>query len=220
MTAATYLPTLSVQTLGRLSPPQNLNQINMLDSNPNWPRYGLRRLLVSSLLLWMLLVGSPPSVAAQTCAEDSTAVNNRGAALAGDCTALLGLKDTLRGTATLNWATTEDMSNWDGITVAGTPDRVTGLSLISKSLTGTIPSTLGNLSALVSLLLYDNQLTGTIPSTLGNLSALKYLGLSNNQLTGTIPSTLGNLTNLTELDLRNNPTHRHHPVHIRHPAPL
>ena len=38
---------------------------------------------LSSLMLGMLLLGSPQSVAAQTCAENSTAVNNRGPALAG-----------------------------------------------------------------------------------------------------------------------------------------
>ena len=96
---------------------------------------------LSSLLLGMLLLGSPPSVAAQTCAENSTAVNNRGAALAGDCTTLLGLMDTLRGTATLNWATTLNMDSWDGITVAGNPARVTKLEDL-YDISGTIPAAL------------------------------------------------------------------------------
>ena len=46
-------------------------------------------------------------------------------------------------------------------------------------------------------------MTGTIPSTLGNLLPLTTLDLSNNQFTGTIPTTLGNLV-LSDLHLSNN----------------
>ena len=49
--------------------------------------------------------------------------------LVKDCQALLAAKDTLRGTATLNWSTGTAMSSWTGITTGGTPTRVTGLSL-------------------------------------------------------------------------------------------
>ena len=160
--------------------------------------------LLSSVLLGVLFLGSPPSVAAQTCAENSTAVNNRGAALAGDCTTLLGLKDTLRGTASLNWATSVNMDSWDGITVAGTPARVTELDFESGDLTGTLPSALGSLTGLTTLNFAQNFLTGTIPSTLGNLTNLTNLWLGDNQLTGTIPSQLGNLSNLAVLELEYN----------------
>ena len=44
-----------------------------------------------------------------------------------------------------------------------------------NTLTGTIPSTVGQLPKLVYLYLHVNQLTGTIPSTVGQLSSLKYL---------------------------------------------
>ena len=49
--------------------------------------------------------------------------------LVKDCQALLAAKDTLRGTATLNWSTGTAMSSWTGVTTGGTPARVTGLSL-------------------------------------------------------------------------------------------
>ena len=71
-------------------------------------------------------------------------------------------------------------------------------------MTGTIPSTLGNLTNLTHLRPHDNQLSGEIPSELGNLTNLTHLGLESNQLTGPIPSELGDLTNLTYLGLNSN----------------
>ena len=52
--------------------------------------------------------------------------------------------------------------------------------------------------------LYGNSLTGEIPSEIGNLTNLTYLQLRSNQLTGSIPPEIGNLTNLTYLSLSNN----------------
>ena len=78
------------------------------------------------------------------------------------------------------------------------------VSLSSNELTGSIPSQIGNLTNLKSLWLYSNQLTGSIPPEIGNLTALEWLGMSSNQLTGTIPLELGNLTNLTYLSLDGN----------------
>ena len=46
---------------------------------------------------------------------------------------------------------------------------------------------------------FINLLTGTIPSTLGSLSRLMTMQFYNNSLTGTVPSTLSRLTNLTKL---------------------
>ena len=70
----------------------------------------------------------PP--AAPTCTNGTVfadPADNR--ELVKDCQALLAAKDTLRGTATLNWSTGTAMSSWTGITTGGTPTRVTGLSL-------------------------------------------------------------------------------------------
>ena len=60
-------------------------------------------------------------------------------ALVHDCGSLLAAKSTLAGNATLNWGTATASTSWDGVTISGIPNRVTGLSLPSKSLTGTIP---------------------------------------------------------------------------------
>ena len=128
--------------------------------------------------------------------------NNPG--LVSDCAVLLAARDTLAGTATLNWAADTPMSEWDGVSYHGTPERVTELSLNSRSLTGEIPTELGNLSNLWDLNLNRNQLTGEIPTELGNLSNLTGLSLSSNQLTGEIPTELGNLSNLQRLNLHDN----------------
>ena len=71
-------------------------------------------------------------------------------------------------------------------------------------MTGPIPSALGNLTNLESLLLQENWLTGSIPSALGRLDNLEWLGLDGSvALTGSIPTEFGNLTNLRGLTLGN-----------------
>lgn len=45
----------------------------------------------------------------------------------------------------------------------------------------------------------DDGLNGTIPSSVGQLTALTYLGLGGNVLTGALPDTVGQLTMLTFL---------------------
>ena len=119
--------------------------------------------------------------------------------LVRDCETLMSLRDALAGTATLNWGFGAAMTSWDGVTVGGTPRRVTELNLTGHGLTGTIPPGLGGLTGLELLLLDHNTLTGGIPPELGDLSNLRELYLSFNGLTGPIPPELGNLSNLTVL---------------------
>ena len=124
-------------------------------------------------------------------------------ALMRDCVELLGLKDTLRGTAVLNWSVGTAIASWDGVTVAGTPSRVTKLLLSSESLTGSIPSSLERLQELTHLNLNGNSLTGEIPAVLGRLENLEELRLSGNSLTGCIPLPLKDVTtnDLSSLNL-------------------
>ena len=120
-----------------------------------------------------------------------------------DCTVLLGGKDTLRGTGTLDWSTGTAIGSWDGLTTAGTPTRVTKVELDDEDLTGTIPADLGSLSELTHLDLNDNSLTGDIPRELGNLHNLEEVRLSGNSLTGCIPDGLKDVTtnDLSSLNL-------------------
>ena len=121
-----------------------------------------------------------------------------------DCINLLAAKDTLRGTATLNWSVDTPISDWDGVTVQGSPSRVKRLVLVEDSLTGTLPPELGRLDGLEYLWLGYNQLTGEIPAALGGLASLKSLLFNRNRLTGAVPRELGGLSRLESLWLNEN----------------
>ena len=126
------------------------------------------------------------------------------AGLARDCEILLGLHDTLVGSATLSpaWSVSTDIDSWQGINLEAM--RVSHLELERKGLTGSLPAALGDLDGLTQLSLLDNTLTGEIPSELGSLSELNWLALSSNQLSGVIPSELGALVKLDYLLLQSN----------------
>ena len=130
------------------------------------------------------------------------AENNPG--LVADCEALLDARDTLAGTATLNWSASSPMAQWVGVTMVGSPTRVTSLVFVNAGLTGTMPAALGRLSGLRVLELIGNQLTGEIPAELGGLSQLESLWLPANQLTGNIPPELGELAVLWSLQIAGN----------------
>ena len=170
----------------------------------------LSALAVTGLLLLAFVVVTIRTATAQTtttptCAN-GTAVpdpdNNPG--LVSDCEALLASRDTLAGTATLNWAVDTPVAQWEGVTLGGTPSRVTELQLPYSRLTGEIPAELGTIETLRRLDLSSNQLTGGIPEELGSLDNLERLELSENQLSGQIPSELGGLERLVLLILNKN----------------
>ena len=128
---------------------------------------------------------------APTCAN-GTVIPNPAAhrALVKDCETLLAARDTLRGTAALNWATSTALSRWTGVRTGGTPTRVTGLHLAGQGLTGTLPTGLGRLFGLTTLNLSANRLSGDIPTALTWLVNLRELWLAGNALTGCLPPAL------------------------------
>ncbi len=126
--------------------------------------------------------------------------------LTNDCEALLESRPVLEGTngSRLNWSERRPMAQWEGITLRGTPRRVTRLDLMDVGLHGTIPASLSRLSELTHLNLRSNpDLTGEVPGELGNLSKLRLLNLHSNSHTGGVPD-LRNATLLEELYLANN----------------
>ena len=161
---------------------------------------------VLALLVAMMALAHPASAEgdAASCATGGAvpdAANNPG--LVSDCDALLEARDTLAGSGSLNWSTGASIGQWVGVTVIGSPLRVTKLTLGRKGLAGEIPEELGNLTNLQWLDLSGNELSGEIPPELGGLSNLQSLDLSFNELSGEIPAELGSLANLLELDLQN-----------------
>ena len=120
--------------------------------------------------------------------------------LVADCSVLLRAKDTLRGTAPLNWSSGVAIANWDGVGIGGSPPRVDGLALRGRGLDGSVPAELGELSGLKSLHLGVNRLTGEFPGEIGNLTNLHeiYAG-GGNRFTGGFPPELANLTELRHL---------------------
>ena len=144
------------------------------------------------------------TLSASVCVAGGAVADAANTGLVSDCEALLEARDTLAGSATLNWSEDTPISAWEGVTLGATPRRVTGLALGDNELSGSIPTGLGNLPNLRVLDLSRNELTGSIPAELGSLTNLTHLLLNNNQLTGPIPTQLGDLTNLEKLMLSHN----------------
>ena len=122
-------------------------------------------------------------------------------ATAPDCHALLEAEATFASSTSLNWSTFTPVESWQGVTVSRWSGRVVELDLFNSGLTGPLPLSLSQLSALEALNLSRNELTGGIPPELGLLTNLRELNLGENPLGGEIPPELGELTNLVELNL-------------------
>ena len=116
-------------------------------------------------------------------------LGNRG--LLADREFLLALRSPLVGVdGRLNWNVDTDTSRWDGVSLSGTPARVTSLNLSGRGLNGEVWGWLGSLSALNELRLDGNHLGGLIPSKLGLLENLTHLFLGGNSFEGCVPEIL------------------------------
>ncbi|KAK3278612.1 hypothetical protein CYMTET_13452 [Cymbomonas tetramitiformis] len=91
-----------------------------------------------------------------------------------------------------------EMSGWGarlgGCEMRGMLGRGRDRHLYSNSLTGTVPTELGEPTWMHYLYLYSNSLTGTVPTELGELTWMSQLHLYSNSLTGTVPTELGEPT--------------------------
>ena len=159
--------------------------------------------------LWLSgnrLTGSlPPELHALADKEASCLAAPAGSpGLRADCALLLANRDILAGDAQLNWSEDVPIEFWQGVTIGGSPERVTRLELWRSGLNGRIPPELGRLNRLAYLDLASNRLAGAIPPELGNLVDLRVLALDGNLLAGSIPPELGKLSRLTDLWLHGN----------------
>ena len=154
----------------------------------------------------LVVSGLPDAGEPQADCSTGGAVSNSGSnsEMVADCETLLGLRDALSGTTLLDWAADTPIEDWDGVTVSGSPKRVTEVALDESGLNGEVPGGLDRLTALTVLSLSGNSLRGSIPGELGSLSNLTELSIDNNQLTGSIPANLGDLANLETLSLNGN----------------
>ena len=93
--------------------------------------------------------------------HDATAISDKSnTGLMADCQALLAAKPHWEIPSKLNWSSSTAITQWDGITVGGTPERVTELVLEVNWLSGRIPAELGRLSNLEVLKVGSFELTG------------------------------------------------------------
>ncbi|KAM3747026.1 hypothetical protein ACB098_05G007400 [Castanea mollissima] len=111
-----------------------------------------------------------------------------------DVAAIMDIKQTLR-ISREDWQADPCVPielTWRGLTCNssdGTP-MIISLNLSSSKLTGEIPFSLSNLTALQYLDLSYNEFTGSVPKFLAQLPNLKTLNLSGNPLNGSIPEDL------------------------------
>ncbi len=183
--------------LGRLA---NLQILSLSKNNltgPIPPELGQLARLRALWLAGNRLAGSAPPALFAIAEHDLTHISfcipsypHVGPDLLADCTRLLADRDTLAGTARLNWSQYVPIGFWQGIAVGGSGGRVVKMDLAEQGLSGRIPPEFGGLDQLVSLRLSRNQLKGTIPPELGGLVELRTLALESNLLTGTVPPEL------------------------------
>ncbi|WOK91912.1 protein STRUBBELIG-RECEPTOR FAMILY 3-like [Canna indica] len=76
--------------------------------------------------------------------------------------------------------------------------------LSANQFTGSIPSSLSNLTLLTDMSVNNNHLTGDLPDAFSSLTGLINLDLSFNNLSGQLPASMGNLSSLTTLRVQNN----------------
>jgi len=108
---------------------------------------------------------------------------------------LLALRDRLAGRErTLNWHPDLPIEKWTGVTISGSPPRVTKLILPDSDLHGGLSGLLGNLTGLKEVRLDGNNLDGLIPSKLVQVD-LTHLFLGGNGLEGCVPPPLRALPN-------------------------
>ncbi len=103
---------------------------------------------------------------------------------------LLALRDVFAADPPLDWSVATLTETWEGVTLSGSPPRVTELDLSNRGLTGEIWGYLGDLTELQVLRLDGNLLRGWLPSKLQLLSKLKEVRLSGNIFAGCAPPRL------------------------------
>ncbi len=91
------------------------------------------------------------------------------------------------------------------VTAGGADSTIEELRASGNGLEGSLPANFGtDMGALRVLELESNAMTGTLPSSLSQMSALEEMRLTDNDITGTIPGDISTLENLQHLELDDN----------------
>ncbi|KAI3893853.1 hypothetical protein MKW92_013688 [Papaver armeniacum] len=98
--------------------------------------------------------------------------------------------------------------------------KLQNLQISSTNSTGSIPSSISNLSQLVSFSASWCSLRGSLPTSIYNLSRLQHLDVSGNNITSFVHSSISNLKDLHFLDLSFNKFQGHIPESICDIFPL
>ena len=148
-------------------------------------------------------------IVADASASSSAAAGNCGPDdNADDCTELTAFAASTNVAQVSNWTMDGKTSicDWEGVECASSVylGRPSQIKINSKGVKGFLPTEIGLLNGLIQLDLWDNSLSGTVPTTIGNLNPDELVGIymgDNWGLTGPIPEEISKLTDLADLDL-------------------
>lgn len=171
----------------------------------------MRKLFLIPFIIFSAFIFSNKTLTAQVAIQDSLA--------------LVDLYDSTDGsnwTTKTNWLT-GNVSTWYGITVSS--NRVTTISMSNNNITGIIPASFGDLTALQYLYLNTNKITAIpeeisgittlveiraqsnlfsqFPYFVGNMTQLNALWISGNSFGIDFPDTLYNLVNMQSFNISN-----------------
>jgi Leucine-rich repeat (LRR) protein len=147
------------------------------------------------------------SVATATIADDDTGL------VGHERQALIDLYNSTNGAGWFtrtNWRNPGDTDfndpgtecTWYGVSCDLTGQRVQSINLTGNNLTGSLPASIGDFTALDLFVLTENDIGGDIPAEVGTMAALTHLDLAYaGVMTGSIPPEIGKLSNLTHLYL-------------------
>ncbi|XP_047320995.1 phytosulfokine receptor 1-like [Impatiens glandulifera] len=153
------------------------------------------------LLVTLLLVGC------SQCHNNNNNNNLNPSCHSDDLTALNGFIDSLQSPSPIWRSSVTDSAccTWEGVT-CDSSDRVVGLQLAGKKLSGKLPASLSGLVYLKTLNLSNNFFTDSVPVQLFRFPNLQLLDLSHNQFSGYLTTwdMSQNSTTLELLDLSHN----------------
>jgi Leucine-rich repeat (LRR) protein len=136
----------------------------------------------------------PPEIGSMTALQELTLSGNM----------LTGVLPNTLGTQATVQVAGNNGGNKNGNATVNAAPNLTLLDVRRNQLSGTLPTSLGFLRSLKTLLIAENQFSGDLPAQLGNCTDLQTLDASNNQLSGALPASFGGLRRLETLLLKSN----------------